>query len=302
MDRNDTHVAVLRDEVAELLCPASSQILVDCTVGLGGHSRALLEKAPPDAQLIAMDVDQGNLRRAKEGLSEFVGRVRFFHANFSQIALVLSEVGAASADIVLADLGVSSNQLDDPQRGLSFGQDGPLDMRLDDRLTTTAADLVNDLAEAPLADMIYQYGEERYSRRIARAVVAARKQRRIERTAELAEIVRRAYPAPARRSRRGVAPATRTFQALRIAVNQEMENLHRLLELLPNILSVGGRAGIISFHSLEDRPVKQAFADWAASGRARLVTRKPVTPSDSEVRCNSRSRSAKLRVIERIAA
>jgi 16S rRNA (cytosine1402-N4)-methyltransferase len=302
MDRNEAHVAVLRDEVAELLCPASSRILVDCTVGLGGHSRMLMASAPPDAQLIAMDMDQGNLRRAKEHLSDFGDRARFFHANFSQIALVMSEAGAASADLVLADLGISSNQLDDPERGLSFAADGPLDMRLDDELGTTAADLVNSMAEGPLADMIYQYGEERYSRRIARAIVNVRKQRRIERTTDLAEIVRRAYPAPARRSRRGVAPATRTFQALRIAVNREMENLQQLLEVLPNILSVGGRAGIISFHSLEDRPVKQAFADWAASGQARLVTRKPVTPSDSEVQGNPRSRSAKLRVIERIAA
>jgi 16S rRNA (cytosine1402-N4)-methyltransferase len=302
MDRNDAHVAVLRDEVAELLCPASSRIIVDCTAGLGGHSRMLMASAPPDAQLIAMDMDQGNLRRAKEDLSDFGDRARFFHANFSQIAIVLSEAGAASADIVLADLGISSNQLDDPRRGLSFAADGPLDMRLDDELTTTAADLVNSMDEGPLADMIYQYGEERYSRRIARAIVTVRKQHRIERTTDLAEIVRRAYPAPARRSRRGVAPATRTFQALRIAVNREMENLQQLLDILPNILSVGGRAGIISFHSLEDRPVKRAFADWAASGQARLVTRKPVTPSETEIEGNPRSRSAKLRVIERIAA
>lgn len=302
MDRAEAHTAVLRDEVTELLCPANSKLLIDCTVGLGGHSRALLDAAGSDARLIAMDVDYGNLKRAKEALSDFGDRVRFFHANFADIDAVLAEVGAETADVILADLGVASNQLDDPGRGLSFAVDGPLDMRLDDRLAQTAADLVNRMEEEPLADLIYQLGEERFSRRIARAIVQARQGGRITRTVQLAELVRRAYPAAVRRKRRGVDPATRTFMALRIAVNAELENLERLLEALPRILSIGGRAGVITFHSLEDRPVKLAFREWAATGPARLITKKPVVATDSEVRANPRSRSAKLRVIERTAA
>jgi 16S rRNA (cytosine1402-N4)-methyltransferase len=261
-----------------------------------------LESAEASPTLIAMDVDQRNLRRAKEALSEFGDRVRFFHANFSEIDAVLAEVGAETADVVLADLGVASNQLDDPSRGLSFSADGPLDMRLDDRLTQTAEDLINTLSAEDLANVIFQYGQERFSRRIARAVAAARKQERIARTTQLAELVRRAYPAAARRRRRGVDPATRTFMALRMAVNHELENLNALLEHLPRILSIHGRAGFITFHSLEDRPVKHALRDWAATGRARLITKKPVVPTDRETRANPRSRSAKLRVIERTAA
>ena len=302
MDRSDVHTAVLRDEVAELLCPAHPKVLVDCTVGIGGHGRALLEASGPDSQLIAMDVDEDNLRLAKERLKDFGDRVRLFRANFSETAVVLAEANVASADVLLADLGVSSNQLADPERGLSFSMDGPLDMRLDDRLTTTAGDLVNGTDEKDLAHMIYTYGEERYSRRIARAIAAARKTGPLERTGQLAEIVRRAYPAPARHRRRGVDPATRTFQALRIVVNSELEKLERLLELLPEILSIHGRAGIISFHSLEDRLVKQAFASWSATGRAVLVEKKPVVPTEQEVRGNPRSRSAKLRAIIKIAA
>ena len=302
MDRGEAHTTVLRDEVAELLRPAHCNVLVDCTVGLGGHSRHLMALAGPTAQLIAMDVDATNLRRAKENLKDFGGRARFFHANFSQVQDVLDEAGVESADAVLADLGVASTQLDDPLRGLSFSADGPLDMRLDSRLTQTAGDLVNTMAEKDLADLIYQYGEERYSRRIAKAIVAARTEGRIESTKSLSELIRRSYPAPARRSRQGVHPATRTFQALRIAVNEELKNLERLLEQLPGILSINGRVAIISFHSLEDRCVKQAFAGWAETQRASLITRKPIVPAEQEVRQNPRSRSAKLRVAEWSAA
>jgi len=302
MDRRIAHRPVLRDKVAELLCPARFTTFVDGTVGLGGHSRDLMSLAGPTAQLIAMDVDAANLARAKEGLQDFAGRARFFHANFAETSTVLAEAGWETTDVLLADLGVASNQLADSARGLSFAVDGPLDMRLDDRRTTTAADLVRALSERDLADLIYRYGEERFSRRIARAVVAARAQGRIERTVELAEIVRRAYPAWARRSRRGVDPATRTFQALRMAVNEELENLESLLAQLPGILSIKGRAAFISFHSLEDRAVKRAYASWARTGRAVLITSKPVGPTEQDVQANPRSRSAKLRVIEKTAA
>lgn len=284
-----------------MLAPAGQCVLLDCTVGSAGHAEALLETAGPRARLIGMDVDEQNLRMAQTRLRPFGERVRLFLANFTEVRAVLAEAGAAGADVLLADLGVSSNQLDDPGRGLSFSADGPLDMRLDRRDTRTAADLVNGLGEKALADLIYRNGEERYSRRIARAIVLARGRGRIERTTELAKIVADAVPAAARRSRRGVHPATRTFLALRIAVNEELRALDRLLELLPDVLNVGGRAGIISFHSLEDRRVKNAFAAWAQTGRAKRLTKKPVGPAEAEIARNPRSRSAKLRGIERVA-
>jgi len=301
MEGGAAHRPVLVTEVVELLAPAGRRVLADCTAGLGGHAEALLEAAGPRANLIGLDVDEGNLRRAKERLGRFGGRVRLFHANFTQLPEVLGECGVAGADAILADLGVASSQLDDPRRGLSFAADGPLDMRLDGRLRTTAADLVNRLPEAELADLIFGFGEERYSRRIARAIVAARKEKPIGRTLELANLVAAAYPGMARRLRRGVHPATRTFQALRIAVNEELTSLDALLRLLPRVLNVGGRAAVISFHSLEDRRVKQAFASWAAAGTARLLHRRVIAPGEAETRDNPRSRSAKLRGVERLA-
>ncbi len=283
-----------------MLAPAGRRTLLDCTVGLGGHAEALLDAADDETTLLGVDVDETNLQRARKRLERFGQRVRLFQANFSEADEVLAQADQPAVDLILADLGIASSQLDDPQRGLSFRTDGPLDMRLDPRRTRTAADLVNTLGERELADLIYEFGEERYSRRIARAVVAARNGGRIERTAELAEIVSNAMPAAAKRTRRGVHPATRTFQSLRIVVNDEMGSLDRLLEKLPDLLAPGGRAGIISFHSLEDRRVKRAFAAWAETGRAKKLTRKPVTPAEDEIAANPRSRSAKLRGIERI--
>jgi len=301
MESSGAHQTVLRAEAVELLQPAARRILVDCTIGLGGHAEALLQAAGQEALLIGMDLDERNLLLAKKRLAPVAGRLRLFQANFAEVDAVLEEAGCGKADAILADLGVASNQLDDPARGLSFQADGPLDMRLNPAEGRTAEDLVNTLPQAELADLIYQYGEERYSRRIARAIVAARKTERIGRTGRLAEIVRAAYPAPARRGRVGVDPATRTFQALRIAVNDELGSLDRLLAKLPDILAPGGRAGVISFHSLEDRRVKQAFADLRQRGAAAVLTRKPVTPGEREIADNPRSRSAKLRGIEMAA-
>jgi len=283
--------------VLELLAPAGRRLLVDCTVGLGGHAEALLQAAGREARLIGIDADEANLARAKEGLASFGDRVRLFQANFADVSEVLREAGQGQADLLLADLGVASSQLDDPRRGLSFQADGPLDMRLDQSSGRTAADLVNNLPEAELADIIFAYGEERHSRRIARAIVAARREKRIQCTAELARIVSGAAGGPARRPG-AIHPATRTFQALRIAVNDEMGSLQRLLASLPDVLAPGARAGIISFHSLEDRPVKQSFSSLAAQGRARLLTKKPICATVAEVAANARSRSAKLRAIE----
>jgi len=301
MERVAAHIPVLRDAVVERLAPADRRILLDCTVGLGGHADALLGAAGPGTQLIGIDLDESNLRRAKERLSRFAPRVRLFQANFVSAREVLDQADVEEADAVLADLGSASSQLDDPQRGFGFAAEGPLDMRMDRRAKTTAADLVNRLREAELADLIYRHGEERYSRRIAAAIVHARREDPIRTTGALAGIVEGAIPASARRARRGVHPATRTFQALRIAVNEELGSLDGLLELLPSILSVGGRAAIISFHSLEDRRVKRAFASWGAQGSARILTKKPITAEAHELRRNPRSRSAKLRAIERTA-
>ncbi len=293
------HRPVLLNEVVELLQPADKRVIVDCTLGLGGHAAALLQASCKDAQLVGMDADEGNVICAKKNLASFGGRVRFFHANFSHIQEVFAEVGLAGADAILADLGFCSNQMDDSARGLSFTNDGPLDMRLNRDSPRTAADLVNQMDEKELADLIYQFGEERLSRRIARAIVAARKTARIERTAELAEIITRAMPRrPGRRH--DIHPATRTFQALRIAVNDELTSLDTLLGCLGDILMPGGRAAIISFHSLEDRRVKHAFADFAGTGQAKIITKKPVVPAREEIFSNPRSRSAKLRVIEKI--
>ncbi len=300
-DRNAVHEPVLRAEVVGLLKPAVKHVLLDCTIGLGGHAEAMLEAAGQDAGLIGIDLDEDNLRLAKRRLERFSGRVRLFKANFADVRDVLAEADAETADAIIADLGVASSQIDDPQRGFSFMADGPLDMRLDTQLPKTAADLVASLREKELADIIYEYGEERFSRRIAAAIVSARKTAPINRTSSLARIVAGAMPAAARKSRRGVHPATRTFQALRIAVNDELANLETLLDALPDILAVGGRAAVISFHSLEDRRVKVAFAGLAGQGRARLLTKKPITPTADEKMKNPRSRSAKLRGIERIA-
>jgi len=248
-----------------------------------------------------MDADTGNLRLAKRRLEPFGRRVRLFEANFADIREVMRQAGLQRTDALVADLGVASSQLDDPERGFSFSADGPLDMRFDRSRRTKAADLVNELPERQLADLIFEYGQERYSRRIARAIVKARLSRPILTTGALAELIRRAIPQAARRGRSGVDPATRAFMALRIAVNDEMACLDKLLEALGDVLDVGARACVISFHSLEDRRVKKAFARWTATGEASVVTRKPLTPSPAELAANPRSRSAKLRCIERTA-
>ena len=301
MDNRAGHTPVLREEVVGMLSPAGKKVLVDCTVGLGGHAEALLTSADEEALLIAVDLDESNLRLVRERLSRFGNRLRLFHANFADLPTVLSEAHLEFADVILADLGVASVHLRDADRGFSFALEGPLDMRMDREGTRTAGDLVSTLPEKELADLIYAYGEERYSRRIARAIVAARRSGRIKTTVELGRIVARAYPRATRKTRRGVHPATRTFQALRIAVNDELGNLERLLQSIPQLLAPGGRAAIISFHSLEDRLVKRAFAELEKNAVVRRLNKKPITPSPAELESNPRSRSAKLRGIERMA-
>jgi 16S rRNA (cytosine1402-N4)-methyltransferase len=286
------HVPVLPAEVLAALEPAPGQVVVDATAGAGGHARLLAERVVPGGRVIALDQDSAMLALASRGGLTGLP-VAFVHSSFGRLRRVLDDLGLERVDAVLADLGVCSDQLDDVQRGLSFTKPGPLDMRMDPDSGETAADLVRRLPERELADLIYEYGEERHSRRVARRIVEERQRTPIETTEQLADLVRRCVP----RSGKGIDPATRTFQALRIAVNDELGELERLLALLPRCVKPGGRAAIISFHSLEDRRVKHAFRErslWEA------LTKKPVQAGDEEVRNNPRARSAKLRAARRV--
>jgi 16S rRNA (cytosine1402-N4)-methyltransferase len=283
------HVPVLPAETLRLLDPQPGQTWVDCTVGAGGHARLVAEKLGESGHLIGLDQDPTMLELARPRLAGLP--VTLVHANFDQLADVLANLGIAAVDGVLADLGFSSDQLGQAARGFSFRDDGPLDMRLDPTAGQTAADLVNTMSEAALADTFWEFGEERHSRRVARQIVERRKQKPFETTAELADVVRSCVPRSG-----GIDPATRVFQALRIAVNDELGALDRLLAALPRVVRPGGKAGVISFHSLEDRRVKQAFRNpdaWEP------LTKKPVEPDEAEVARNQRARSAKLRVAVR---
>jgi len=282
------HVAVLADEVLRLADPQPGETWVDCTTGGGGHARLIAERLGPNGRLIGLDQDATMLARARPGLEGLL--VTLIHANFDQLADVLTGLKIDTVDGVLADLGFASDQMDDRVRGLSFRDDGPLDMRLDPSAGATAADLVNRMSEAALADVFFEFGEERHSRRVAKRIVERRATRPFDTTADLADIVRRSVPRSG-----GIDPATRVFQALRIAVNDELGALDRLLATLPSVVKPGGRAAIISFHSLEDRRVKQAFRTDAWEP----VTKKPVEASAAETSRNPRSRSAKLRVAKR---
>jgi 16S rRNA (cytosine1402-N4)-methyltransferase len=292
MESDAGHVPVLLAEVLELLAVRPGGLWVDGTVGLGGHAEAVLRATAPDGRMLGLDRDTETLARARERLRAHGARVRLEPGDYREIP---ARHAGERADGILLDLGVSSAQLDDPERGMSFQADGPLDMRLDRRGGETAADVVNHLPEKELADLIYAYGEERASRRIARAIVRARERAPIRTTGELAEIVRRAAP---RSGRRGLHPATRTFQALRIHVNRELDGLGDALARIAGSLAPRGRMAVIAFHSLEDRAVKTTFRDLSRGGYA-LLTRKPVRPSEAETRSNPRARSARLRAVRR---
>jgi 16S rRNA (cytosine1402-N4)-methyltransferase len=289
------HQPVLLAEALELLAVRPGGRYVDGTVGLGGHAEAILRQSAPDGSLLGVDRDSEALEATGKRLAPFGERVRLAHADYREVPRLL---GGQQADGILLDLGVSSLQLDAAERGFSFRVEGPLDMRMDRSHGATAEELVNRLPERELADVIFRYGEERASRRIARAIVAARHSRRITSTTELASLVR----GSAGRSRRpGLDPATRTFQALRIQVNRELEGLAECLERLADCLAPGGRLVVIAFHSLEDREVKQRFRDLAGRGFA-LLTKKPLSPGEAEVAQNPRARSARLRALAREAA
>lgn len=339
------HLAVLPREVLAYLDPQPGRVVLDCTAGRGGHGALLIPRLGPGGRYIGLDMDPGNADYSRvllTPIAEVAGvRLDVVRANFREARAVLDGLGVGSladgphpnplprgegakaitpgvagVDGLLADLGFASNQMDDASRGLAFSGDGPLDMRLDPGAAITAERLVNTLAEKELADLIYEFGEERLSRRIARKIVEARQIQPITTTSGLAELVRRAYPRPGPRNAgnkgkakgrggsggRGghrIHPATRTFMALRIAVNDELGSLDGLLEGLPGLLNPGGRAAIISFHSLEDRRVKRAYLALRQEREYELLTRKPVTADEQETDDNPRSRSAKMRVIHK---
>ena len=291
------HEPVLPAEVIALLDPARGGLFVDCTTGLGGHSALLLQHGAE--RLLALDRDADALRIAADRLREFGDRVELVHSDYRQLGRVLEGRGIDRVNGVLADLGVSSMQLESEGRGFTFRRDEPLDMRMDRSQGPTAAELLMDVEEEDLANVIFQFGEERHSRRIARAIARRRESGRIESTGELADLVRGAVPV---RGYQRIDPATRTFQALRIWVNRELEGLDTFLGDAARRLLAGARLAVITFHSLEDRIVKHTFRAIAAAGDAwRVLTRKPVVPGDDEVARNPRARSAKLRAIERLA-
>lgn len=322
----ELHQPVLLEEVIEWLRPQEGGVFVDCTAGLAGHARAILA-ASPSARVIGLDRDPEAVALARTRLSIFEDRIQLVHANFEDLPAVLDEAGIAEARGVLADLGVSSLQLDQGDRGFSFASEAPLDMRMDQSRNVTAAELVNQLSERELADLIFEYGEERGARKIARSIARQREREAITTTTQLAGIVVRALNVPGRWR---IHPATRTFQALRIAVNDELKALEHFIPAAISALAHGGRLAIISFHSLEDRIVKRGFLResgrcvcetqrWqgvrgrketgggevicehcGASRRIRILTRKPVRPRPEEIERNPRSRSALLRVCERL--
>ena len=290
------HQPVMVAEVLEHLAPSRGGLFVDCTVGLGGHTRALIEAGA--SRVIGLDRDTQALERAREVLRDYGDRVELVHCDYRRFEGALSERGVKRVDGMLADLGVSSLQLDAPGRGFSFRRDEPLDMRMDTSSGATAADMLAVVDEKTLADVIYQLGEERFARRVARALVEARATRRIETTGQLAEIVRRAIP---RKGYSRIDPATRTFQAVRIWVNQELDGLDVFLGRAVEHLAPGGRLVMLTFHSLEDRVVKHTLRALQAAGAITIRTKRPMVPGEAEVERNPRARSAKLRAAERPA-
>lgn len=289
------HTPVMVEEVMTFLKCEPGHTYVDATLGGGGHASEILKRSVPDGVVIGMEWDEDALSEARNTLMSFGDRVKIFRENFIHLPDLMK---AESADGILLDLGLSSIQVEKEERGFSFRGEGPLDMRMDQRMNERAADLVNSLSSEELEYTLSQYGEERWAKRIARAVVQERERESIRTTQTLRKIVHRAIPR--RFHSRRIDPATRTFQALRIRVNEELENLKKILETGWKILKRGGRMCVISFHSLEDRMVKETFRTLEKEGEMRVLTKKPVTPCEEEQKRNPRSRSGKLRCAERI--
>jgi 16S rRNA (cytosine1402-N4)-methyltransferase len=286
------HVPVLLGEVIHFLSPNSGGRFIDATLGGGGHSRAILERTAPDGKVLAIDQDESALSSATGMVESFGSRITLVHSNFRRIRAIAEAHGLTDCDGIVADLGMSSMMVDDPSRGFSFMREGPLDMRMDRNQALTAADVLNTYSEKAIADILYLYGEERRSRPIARSIVRSRP---LQRTTDLVAAIERVSGGP----RYGqIHPATRTFQALRIFVNDELKSLEEFIDSAVATVRPGGRVVVITFHSLEDRIVKQRFRTPAVPGR--VLTKKVVTAGDEEVRRNPRARSAKLRAWERV--
>jgi 16S rRNA (cytosine1402-N4)-methyltransferase len=289
------HKPVMLNQVVSLFCEASPQLLVDGTLGLGGHAEALL-RALPNLVLVGMDGDQHALHLAKRRLLCFEDRINLVHSPYCEMREVLKDLGYEKVDGVFLDLGLSSLQVDDAERGFSFVADGPLDMRMDRESEFSAWNVVNQYSQEDLERVIREYGEERWARRIALKIVEARQISAINTTAELADLVAKAIPR--RFHPRRIHPATRTFQAIRIEVNRELECLEAFLGAIPGLLNPGGRVVVVSFHSLEDRMVKHAFRNMENQGLGRRITKRPLRPTEEEIDTNPRARSAKLRCFE----
>ena len=288
---------MLAEILVEQINLPTDAVMVDATIGHGGHSLLFAKKLDKGGIIVGMDVDEDALQKAKAVLQDVDCRVILVHSNFSQIGESLRQQGLEKVDFILADLGLCSAQIADDKFGLSFQTNMPLDMRIDKRLRRTAADIINRTDEKSLADLIFEYGQDRASRRIARFIVRYRKENKITTTGQLADIVSKALGKKGSRSR--IHPATRTFQALRIAVNQELENLEKLLAAAPVLLNKDGWIAVISYHSLEDRIVKTDFRQNAADGIYDIITKKPLVASREEIEENRRARSAKLRIAQK---
>lgn len=297
---SEEHIPVLSEVLAEQISLPSDGVMVDATIGHGGHACLFGKKLGPGAILIGLDIDKNSIHRAHLKLKDLDCKVVLVHSNFSRIAEQVQKQGVNKVDFILADLGLCSAQLTDDQLGLSFLSDMPLDMRIDRSLKSSAADIVNKADEKSLADLIYKFGEDRASRRIARFIIEQRRNQPITTTGQLAAVVCKALARPGKKGKYRIHPATRTFQALRIAVNHELENLEQLLDSARQLLKKGGSIAVISFHSLEDRLVKNNFKQNEKDGIYEIVTKKPIVPDRNEILSNPRARSAKLRIAKKI--
>ncbi|MCK4909125.1 MAG: 16S rRNA (cytosine(1402)-N(4))-methyltransferase RsmH [Planctomycetes bacterium] len=296
MNSANSHQSVLVKEIIELLNPRPGQIIVDATLGRGGHAAHFLPLITNSGQLVGIDWDPDNIKYCAEKFKDHESNTRLVCDNFIHLPDILQRLELPPVDAILLDLGISSVQLNDPDRGFSFQSDGPLDMRINHDQPLTAATVVNSYKESELQHILHTYGEERWSRRIARNIVRQRREKKIIRTNQLATLIRRSVPP--RRTR--IHPATRSFQALRIEVNRELTNLEKFLSRAEDCLKPGGRLAVVSFHSLEDRLVKHNFQAKSRNNHFKIITKKPITPRDTEISVNPRARSAKLRVAERI--
>jgi len=294
------HCPVLIEQLQQKLEVGPDSIVVDATIGEAGHATVLAEQLGTKGCLIGLDVDEKCLDRTRQRLAKQQCQVHLIRENFSELDKVLTELDLGQVNIILADLGVNSAQLANADQGISFQVDGPLDMRLDNRLQTSAGDLINGLPEEKLADLIWRWGQERHSRRIARLIVKVRREKPFERTLELVAVINKSLGITGKGRKSKIHPATRTFQALRIAVNQEIDNLERLLKIGPDLLKKDGQIAIISFHSLEDRLVKWNFRENKQQDRYEILTKKPIIADQQEKQDNPRSRSAKLRIAKRL--